>query len=105
MRLDLLHDRLPSPLGQVRVLRGKARFEDDLIKGVVGAALAFDFQKAQGFVLLRGFQRLLFAGARVLQVVNLAAAVEIESLLHCLMLEAGRVTPLGCSRRILSNCA
>ena len=40
-----------------------------------------------------------------MQVVNLAAAVEIESLLHCLMLEAGRVTPLGCSQRILSNCA
>jgi hypothetical protein len=89
VRLDLFHDRLPHPPGQKRVLRGKARLEDDLIEAVIGGALPFDCEQAQGFVFILRFQRLLFAGARVLQIINLAAAVDAESLLHRRMLEAG----------------
>jgi hypothetical protein len=86
-------------------LRGEARLEDDLIKAGISSALPFDFQQAQGFVLVLGFQGLLLAGARVLQIINIAAAIDVESLLHRRMLEAGGVTPLGCSRHGLPNGA
>lgn len=54
--LHLRHDRRPSSLGQERVLRGQARFQNELIIGGVGGGLAFQFQPAQGRVAALGFE-------------------------------------------------
>jgi hypothetical protein len=103
--LHLLHDRRPGALREQRVTRGETRFENELPVARVSLGLAFDFQQPQGRVTVFGFERMLFARARILQIEGFPTAIQIEPLLHRDMIQTEGVTPLGCSGRWLPNRA